>query len=118
MAVYNDLAAEERVRVYDKGVVNSQDPQTLQELPMTYRYGDIRSPYISFEEPLSVQDRHFVDCIKDGLEPRTPGANGLAVVKVLEAADISLREGTRVYLDQMETEEPARGWDPAELTVS
>jgi predicted dehydrogenase len=118
MAVYNDLATEERVRVYDKGVVNAQDPQTLQELPMTYRYGDIRSPYISFEEPLSVQDRHFVNCIKDGLEPRTSGSNGLAVVKVLEAADVSLREGTRVFLDRIEIEEPAQGWDPAELAAS
>lgn len=99
MAVYNDLAAEERVRVYDKGVVNTQDPETLQELPMTYRYGDIRSPYISFEEPLGVQDHHFVTCVRDGERPRTDGENGLAVVRALEAAEVSLREGRPVFLD-------------------
>ena len=102
MAVYNDLAADEKVRVYDKGVVNSQDPQTLQELPMTYRYGDIRSPYIAFEEPLSVQDHHFAISMRDRGVPLTDGASGLAVVRVLEAAEISLREGRHVYLNDVE----------------
>jgi predicted dehydrogenase len=108
MAVYNDLAAEERVRVYDKGVVNAQDPQTLQDLPMTYRYGDIRSPFISFEEPLGVQDNHFVTCIRDKQRPRTDGENGLAVVRVLEAAELSLREGRQVFLDGREVVAPVR----------
>jgi predicted dehydrogenase len=108
MAVYNDLAAEERVRVYDKGVVKAQDPQTLQDLPMTYRYGDIRSPFISFEEPLGVQDNHFVTCIRDKQRPRTDGENGLAVVRVLEAAEVSLREGRQVFLDGREVVAPVR----------
>jgi predicted dehydrogenase len=108
MAVYNDLAAEERVRVYDKGVVNAQDPTTLQDLPMTYRYGDIRSPFISFEEPLGVQDNHFVTCIREKQRPRTDGENGLAVVRVLEAAEVSLREGRQVFLDGREAVAPVR----------
>jgi predicted dehydrogenase len=108
MAVYNDLAAEERVRVYDKAVVNAQDPETLQELPMTYRYGDIRSPFINFEEPLGVQDHHFVACMRDGERPRTDGENGLAVVRALEAAEVSLREGRPVFLDDTDTTESTK----------
>ncbi len=55
MAVYNDLADQERVRTYDKGVVGAEEEQTSPDIPMSYRYGDINSPYIEFEEPLAVQ---------------------------------------------------------------
>jgi predicted dehydrogenase len=75
---------------------------------MTYRYGDIRSPFISFEEPLGVQDNHFVTCIKEKQRPRTDGENGLAVVRVLEAAELSLREGRQVFLDGREVVTPVR----------
>jgi predicted dehydrogenase len=98
MAVYNDLAADERIRVFDKGVVRPETARTASDIPMSYRYGDISSPYIAFEEPLGVQDRHFVDCVLNGREPATPGENGLEVVRVLEAADRSLREGRPVRL--------------------
>jgi predicted dehydrogenase len=100
MAVYNDLAADERVRVYDKGV-ESPDATNLQAMPMSYRYGEIRSPYLQFEEPLSVQDRHFVTCIRDGSRPRTDGLVGLAVVEVLESAQISLHERRAVALGEV-----------------
>jgi predicted dehydrogenase len=101
MAVYNDLATEERVRVYDKGVITLTDDENLQAMPMSYRYGEIRSPYVQFEEPLFVQDRHFASCLIDGSRPRTSGHEGLAVVEVLECADISLREGRRVELAEV-----------------
>jgi hypothetical protein len=65
---------------------------------MSYRYGEIRSPYIDFQEPLSAQDRHFVSCVATGTRPQTDGADGLAVVQVLEAADVALRESRRVSL--------------------
>ena len=65
-------------------------------IPMSYRYGEIRSPYIDALEPLDVQDRHFLDCVANKLVPTTDGANGEAVVRVLECADISLREGRAV----------------------
>ena len=100
MAVYNDLAVDERVRVYDKGVeaINSSN---LQAQPMTYRYGEIRSPYLSFEEPLDVQDREFIRCVLEQDRPDTDGENGLAVVEVLECANISLREARPVYLEEV-----------------
>lgn len=92
MVVYNDLSAEERIRVFDKGVIPA-DVSNLGQIPLSYRYGEIRSPYLKTEEPLDVQDRHFVDCVATGRVPRTDGANGSAVVRVLESAEISLRSG-------------------------
>jgi predicted dehydrogenase len=98
MAVYNDLASEERVRVYDKGVVPPADAPSLSTMPMTYRYGDIQSPFLTFEEPLAVQDREFVSCVETGQRPATDGRCGLAVVRALEAAELSLRTGRTVHL--------------------
>lgn len=95
MAVYDDISDNERIRIYDIGV----DPATVDDgsgahgLPMTYRTGDITSPYVPFEEPLLVQDEHFVDCIRGNAVCRTPGRRGLDVVRVLTAADRSMTTG-------------------------
>ena len=67
---------------------------------MSYRYGDIRAPHVLFEEPLNVQDREFVTCVMDGRKPQTDSDNGLAVVRVLEAANMSLETGKPVHLDK------------------
>ncbi|MGK9170255.1 Gfo/Idh/MocA family oxidoreductase [Inquilinus limosus] len=95
MAVYNDLH-EERLRIFDRGVEWDEQQVTPFERPLSYRYGDIISPHIRFEEPLSLEVRHFVDCIRDGAIPLTDGRNGLAVVAVLEAIDESLHTGSAV----------------------
>jgi hypothetical protein len=71
---------------------------------MSYRYGDIMSPFVSAEEPLSVQDEHFVACIATGAVPDTDGSNGLAVVEVLEAAQHSLQLNRPVQLDELATD--------------
>jgi hypothetical protein len=52
-------------------------------------------------EPLMVEDEHFVDCILLGMTPLTGGANGLAVVEVLEAAQLSAAEGREVLIDEI-----------------
>ncbi|MFN2518925.1 MAG: Gfo/Idh/MocA family protein, partial [Jatrophihabitantaceae bacterium] len=91
MAVYDDLAAEERIRVLDKGVSPALGTDDLTQPPMSYRYGDITSPYIASDEPLGIQDAHFAMCVLTGTTPDTDGANGLAVVEVLEAAQMSLQ---------------------------
>jgi predicted dehydrogenase len=96
MAVYNDLADEERIRIYDKGVVAVQED--LHGPPMTYRYGGITSPYIALQEPLALQDQHFVDCALAGRRPSTDGESGLRVVEVLEAAQRSLTEQVAVNI--------------------
>jgi predicted dehydrogenase len=101
MAVYNDLSSDERIRIFDKGVVSPNEGGSLQNMPMSYRYGEIRAPYLPFEEPLSVQDAEFVSCVLTGGTPRTHGVNGLNVVQILECADVSLRTGRAVSLEEV-----------------
>jgi predicted dehydrogenase len=100
MAVYNDLATDERIRILDKGVTAPTDSDLTQP-PMSYRYGDILSPYVASDEPLSVQDRHFADCVINNKTPSTDGHNGLAVVEVLEAAQLSLILNRPVMLNEL-----------------
>jgi predicted dehydrogenase len=94
MAVYDDLTDEMRLRIYDKGVVAAQRDD-VRNPPMSYRYGGITSPYINMQEPLRVQDEHFVECITTGRHPQTDGESGLAVVGTLEAATQALQASTR-----------------------
>lgn len=98
MAVYNDLSAEERIRVHDKGVSFPDGDADLTQPPMSYRYGDITSPYVPAAEPLAIQDEHFVTCVATGARSRTDGHSGLAVVQVLEAAQASLESGRPTFL--------------------
>jgi predicted dehydrogenase len=90
MAVYDDMSDNERIRIYDIGVDvhDMDDPADAHALPVSYRTGDIVSPYIPFQEPLLLQDQHFIDCIRTGGQPDTPGERGLEVVRVLAATDV------------------------------
>ncbi len=90
MAVYDDMADDERLRIYDKGVVVPTH-EDVRNRPMSYRYGGISAPFIETQEPLRVQDQHFVDCALTGRRPQSDGESGLAVVQVLEAAAHSLQ---------------------------
>ena len=101
MVVYDDLAQDERIRVLDKGVCFPENGDNLTQPPMSYRYGDILVPFVTADEPLAVQDRHFVDCITNGRTPLTDGESGLAVVEVLEAAQLSRRLGRPVLLAEL-----------------
>jgi predicted dehydrogenase len=89
MAVFDDLA-EERLRIYDRGLGVVDEP-SCPERPVTYRYGDIIAPHIRADEPLAVQDQHFIDSILSGSKPQTDGTNGAEVVAVLEAIAASMR---------------------------
>ncbi len=95
MLVYDDTALQEKIRVYDKGVTMSPYYDTYGDFQMSYRYGDVHIPRIEEPEPLKVECEHFVDCIEQGVAPRTDGQNGLRVVTVLEASERSLRNGGR-----------------------
>jgi predicted dehydrogenase len=63
---------------------------------VTYRYGDIIVPHIRADEPLALQDQHFVDSILSRTRPQTDGQSGAAVVAVLEAIEASMRGNVRV----------------------
>ncbi|HYG86281.1 MAG TPA: Gfo/Idh/MocA family oxidoreductase [Azospirillum sp.] len=95
MAVYDDLA-DERLRIFDRGVKNLEEEGPPHERPLSYRYGDIVSPHIRSDEPLAVEDQHFLDCIRHGLMPETSGIEGAIVIAILEAIDRSLKTGAPV----------------------
>ncbi len=103
MAVYDDLAPEDRIRVLDKGVnTGAGANDNLTQPPMSYRYGDIVVPFVASNEPLTLQDQHFLECILTGSTPQTDGKNGLAVVEVLEAAELSRRLDRPVLLEELD----------------
>ncbi|MDI6703950.1 MAG: Gfo/Idh/MocA family oxidoreductase [bacterium] len=96
MVVYDDVNTEEKVKVYDKGVVMNKSFDNFGEATMTLRFGDIYSPRIDTKEPLKVECQHFLDCILNNQSPLTNGYEGMKVVKILEKASISLKEGGKV----------------------
>jgi predicted dehydrogenase len=96
MIIYDDVEPTEKIRVYDSGI--EFDYSEENPLQPTYRLGDIYLPRLNQREALLVEAEHFVDCIVNGKKPLTDAAFGLAVLKVLEASDISLRKGGREVL--------------------
>lgn len=90
MAVFDDLEANEKLRIYDKGAQISTDYDSFAEY-VGLRFGDILVPYIKVSEPLSLECRHFIECVKTRRAPISDGYDGLRVVKVLDAAQRSLK---------------------------
>ncbi|MGH3999895.1 MAG: Gfo/Idh/MocA family protein [Pseudonocardiaceae bacterium] len=100
MAVYDDMSDNERIRVYDIGV-DPADPDDHGEshaMPVSYRTGDIVSPYVQFNEPLLVQDSDFIECVRTGAKPNTPGERGLDIVRVLAATDVAEATGRPAFV--------------------
>ena len=98
MVVYNDLAGDQKIRIFDVGIEAGDDPDPRYGEPVKYRLGDIFSPRVTPQEPLAVQAAHLIDCMRTGAVPRTDGQNGLAVARVLEAANTALHAGSEVLL--------------------
>lgn len=99
LIVYDDLAPGEAVRVYDKGVTLQSDLRARTEALVDYRIGDMFAPHLDKTEPLELVCRDFLDAIAAGGRPVTDGQAGLRVVRILEAAQESLRkQGERVLL--------------------
>jgi predicted dehydrogenase len=98
MLVWNDLEADEKIRVYDRGV-DITNQEGVYELLVNYRSGDMWSPHLEQVEALNRELSYFVECIIHAQEPFNDGRAGLRVVKVLEAASRSLAtRGSLVYL--------------------
>jgi predicted dehydrogenase len=91
MATFDDMELERKVTVYDKGF----DQSFSSYGEYIARSGDIWSPRVSNEEPLRIECRHFVECVRSGAQPRSDGEAGLRVVRVLEALQRSLEETSR-----------------------
>jgi predicted dehydrogenase len=93
MVIYDDLAVENRVRVYDCGAdgLYGQDPDYRKRID--YRFGDMWAPHIAAKEPLAELAAHFGDCITGRAQPRSGADAGLRVVRMLEIASLSQRMG-------------------------
>jgi predicted dehydrogenase len=91
MATFDDMALEGKLTIYDKGF--DEDARTYGEY--ITRTGDIFSPRIPNLEPLRIECEHFVDCVRRGEQPRSDGASGVRVVRVLEQLQQSLEASAR-----------------------
>ena len=98
MLVWNDLEADEKLKIYDKGVdVKSQEG--LYNLLVSYRSGDMWSPQVEQVEALRLELSYFRDCICKDETPFNDGLAGMKVVRMLEAANESVaKRGALVYL--------------------
>jgi len=95
MVVFDDMESERKITVYDKGATTTRTKfETYGEF-VTLHFGDIHIPKIGNDEPLRLETQHFIDCIVNDETPRSDGHDALNVVKVLDAMEISLREGGR-----------------------
>lgn len=89
MAVFDDVLASEKIRIYDKGVDRPPEYGSYGEY-LTLRDGDIMIPRIDMKEPLRVECEHFINCVRRGERPLTDAESGVRVVRVIEAAQLSL----------------------------
>ena len=89
MVTFDDMVLEGKLTLYDKGF--DEDTHTWGEY--IARSGDIYSPRLPNSEPLRLECAHFIDCIREGRTPRSDGASGLRVVRVLEQLQQSLDAG-------------------------
>jgi len=93
MVVYDDMEASEKVKVYNKGVEIREDDSVLYRVLVQYRMGDMYAPNIDTTEALQSMAREFVDSVRAKRKPITDGRTGVEVVRILEAADRSMRSG-------------------------
>lgn len=97
MLLYDDLEPDEKLKVYDRGVV--YEPERRRALLPEYRIGDMWAPRVDRGEALAGVCRHFVECVRERRPPVTGAAEGVESVRVLQAAEWSLRhDGARVRL--------------------
>ena len=109
MAVFNDVAPQEKLRIYDLGV--NFEPG---EAWPSYRFGPVTIPPITWQEPLLIEVEHFSDCIRYGRKPLSDGQQGMMVVATLEAASVSLAAGG----EKIPVTVPMTGGDLAKLGVN
>ncbi len=93
MATFDDMDLERKVTVYDKGFDEVGGSSYGEYIT---RAGDIYSPRIPNREPLRLECEHFVECVREGKTPRSDGASGLRVVRVLEGLQTALDASRRV----------------------
>jgi predicted dehydrogenase len=96
MLVWNDLESDQKIKVYDKGVCMSANPDNLHQLLVSYRSGDMWSPQLEQLEALGAETGYFLRCIEGDKKPSNDGVAGLRIVRILEAAEKSIRNRGKV----------------------
>jgi len=89
MVVFDDMESSEKIKIYDKGADSPGKYASYGE-SITLRIGDITIPKVDMKEPLKIECQHFLECIRENKKPFSDGADGLRVVRVLEAAQKSM----------------------------
>lgn len=103
MVVYDDTLPSEKVKLYDRGVALSEEPVSFGQHQLTYRDGDMTSPFLDNTEPLMAQTNQFLDCVLNGSQPESNGRFGVQVVATVAAACRSAQQGgTMVKVEQPE----------------
>lgn len=96
MIVYDDLEPSEKVKIYDKGITVNGNSESVYQMLIGYRTGDMWSPKLDMTEALRTEGLHFIDCITKGDRPITDGVAGLQIVRILETATQSLKQQGRL----------------------
>ncbi|MFZ5644989.1 MAG: Gfo/Idh/MocA family protein [Bacillota bacterium] len=102
MAVFDDTSPSQKLAVIDRGVdyIKPYEYKDFGEYQLCYRYGDILYPFIDMQEPLRNEVIHFIDCVKNLSQPRTGDEKAVEAIKIMEAADLSARNGGEtIFLD-------------------
>jgi len=89
-ALYNDLDPSEKLKIYDRGVDATPDPESKRRVAVSYRSGDVVAPRLESVEPLRAMIEHFAHCAETGEVPISGGRQGLRIVRILAAAEESL----------------------------
>jgi predicted dehydrogenase len=98
MLVWNDLEADEKIKVYDRGV-EIKNKETEYRTLIDYRTGDMFSPRLEQGEALQREALHFLECIINHKTPVNDGHSGLRMVRMLAACDASIvQKGAEVAL--------------------
>ena len=92
MIMYDDSEPLEKLKIFDTRIESPPHYDTFAEFAYSYHYGDAYIPHIKQDEPLKLECQHFLECIRDNAPPVTGGRHGLKVIRILQAADESLRQ--------------------------
>ncbi len=96
MVVWDDIQPSEKVKIYDKGIEVIKTSEQIYNTLIQYRTGDIYSPKLDSREALVVETQHIVDCLEKKCDPIVDGKAGWMVVRILEAAQQSIKNKGRL----------------------
>jgi predicted dehydrogenase len=94
MLVWNDLEADEKIKIYDKGV-DIMNRESSYNLRVSYRSGDMHAPKVDQVEALRHETEYFLSCLSTGARPENDGRAGLRVVRLLDACNQSMKQNGR-----------------------